>query len=192
MASSGFQSDVMSSHVHNRDMKDAEEGVYDHTKDSTLSESSEKKGTLVEVATVQTIPTLSLPTSPIHEGITPHSSVPILSLSLPPAPQVEKPSKPQSRPKPAVKKENRWIKFQLWYNTYKKFFTFVVILNGIGIIMASIGRFQYADNHLGALVLGNLLAAILMRNELFLRFLYTLSNYGLRSVGLLSASDAKY
>jgi hypothetical protein len=32
------------------------------------------------------------------------------------------------------------------------------------------------------LVLGNLLMAILMRNELFLRFLYIISIYGLRSV----------
>jgi len=48
--------------------------------------------------------------------------------------------------------------------------------------MASLGRFSYAENHLGALVLGNLLCAILMRNELFLRVLYMIFIYGLRSV----------
>lgn len=60
-----------------------------------------------------------------------------------------------------------------------------MLLNMTGIIMAALGRFRYADHHLGALVLGNLLLAVLMRNELFLRFLYTIAIYGLRSVGLL-------
>jgi hypothetical protein len=50
--------------------------------------------------------------------------------------------------------------------------------------MAALGRFPYAVKHLGALVLGNLLMAILMRNELFGRFLYIVAIYGLRSVGL--------
>src|SRR5690606_2344651 len=58
------------------------------------------------------------------------------------------------------------------------------LLNLAGIILAALGRFPYAEKHLGALVLGNLLMAILMRNELFLRFLYLISIYGLRSVRL--------
>jgi hypothetical protein len=65
---------------------------------------------------------------------------------------------------------------------YRRFFTFVVLLNLVGIILAAVGKFKYAENHLGALVLGNLLMAILMRNELFVRFLYLLTIYGLRSV----------
>ncbi len=83
------------------------------------------------------------------------------------------------KPKPKAKKR---ILFQLWFNTYRKFFTFVTLLNLTGIVLAACNRFPYAENHLGALVLGNLLMAVLMRNELFLRFLYTISIYGLRSV----------
>lgn len=92
--------------------------------------------------------------------------------SPPPAP-ANKPPKP---------KPSRWILFQLWFNTYRKFFVFVTSLNLVGIVLAAVGRFPYAENHLGALVLGNLLCAVLMRNELFLRFLYLISIYGLRSV----------
>jgi hypothetical protein len=92
--------------------------------------------------------------------------------SPPPAP-AKKPPKP---------KPSRWILFQLWFNTYRKFFVFVTALNLTGIVLAAVGRFEYAENHLGALVLGNLLMAVLMRNELFLRFLYIISIYGLRSV----------
>ncbi|KAK4150017.1 hypothetical protein C8A00DRAFT_18382 [Chaetomidium leptoderma] len=91
--------------------------------------------------------------------------------SPPPAP-AKKPPKP---------KPNKWILFQLWFNTYRKFFIFVVLLNLTGIVLAAVGRFAYAENHLGALVLGNLLCAVLMRNELFLRFLYIISIYGLRA-----------
>lgn len=99
---------------------------------------------------------------------------------LPPDP--ESSEKRATNPRPKV---SRWILFQLWFNPYRKFFTFVMLLNMTGIIMAALGRFRYADHHLGALVLGNLLLAVLMRNELFLRFLYTIAIYGLRSVGLL-------
>jgi hypothetical protein len=58
----------------------------------------------------------------------------------------------------------------------RKFFTLVIILNGVGIILAAVGKFEYATNHSGALVLGNLLCAVMMRNELFLRFLYLIAN----------------
>jgi len=119
------------------------------------------------------------PLSPIHEGITPSSSVPVLYLSWPAGfKPTESGAKKRARPKQKV---SRWIVFQCWFTTYRKFFIFVTLLNLSGIIMASLGRFSYAQNHLGALVLGNLLCAILMRNELFLRFLYTIAIYGLRS-----------
>lgn len=78
-------------------------------------------------------------------------------------------------------KVGRWVRFRLWFNTYRGFFIFVTLLNLVGIVLAATGHFAYADNHLGALVLGNLLCAILMRNELFLRFLYIVSIYGLRA-----------
>lgn len=126
------------------------------------------------------------PVSRIHEGITPLSSVPELSLSNPTASLqksdvkvVEVLVKKQTPPKPMISK---WILFDLWFNTYRKFFTFVTLLNLTGIILAALGRFRYAENHLGALVLGNLLTAILFRNELFMRVLYFVFIYGLRSV----------
>jgi hypothetical protein len=53
------------------------------------------------------------------------------------------------------------------------------LLNLTGIILSACGRFKYAEEHLGALVLGNLLCAILMRNELWMRFLYLVAIYGL-------------
>lgn len=125
------------------------------------------------------------PISPIHEGITPFSNVPRLSLQWPKGWQATKAMRPdQAAKKPAQPKQkiSRYIAFQLWFNTYRKFFTLVTLLNLAGIIMTALGRFPYAQNHLGALLLGNLLCAVLMRNEMFLRFLYLISIYGLRSV----------
>jgi hypothetical protein len=90
--------------------------------------------------------------------------------------------KPLNEKARSQRKASRWTLFQLWFNTYKKFFVFCTTINLVGIIMAAAGHFPYAENHLGALVLGNLLFAILMRNELFLRILYTIAIYGLRSV----------
>lgn len=134
-------------------------------------------------ASLQHIETIQSPISPVHEGITPFSSVPVLSLSWPAgyrAPDVPKQAaKKLSKPKP---KTSKWILFQLWFNTYRKFFTFIVSLNLTGIILAACGKFPYAENHLGAMILGNLLMAILMRNELFLRVVYTICIYGLRGV----------
>jgi hypothetical protein len=125
------------------------------------------------------------PLSPVHEGITPFSSVPQLSLSWPTGQQATDASALETtakKPAPTKPKISRWILFQLWFNTYRMFFTFVTLLNLTGIILAALGRFTYAENHLGALVLGNLLCAILMRNELWMRFLYLVAIYGLRSV----------
>lgn len=125
------------------------------------------------------------PASPVHEGITPLTSVPELSLSLPadrkPADANELPATPK-KTAPVKPKIGRWVLFNLWFNTYRKFFTFVTLLNATGIVMAALGRFHYAENHLGALVLGNLLMAILMRNELWMRFLYMVAIYGLKGV----------
>lgn len=160
---------------------DIEKNIYDNTQNSLV---------LPPLAHVgQGIPTHTQiplsPISPIHEGITPFSSVARLSLQWPAGWQAAKATMPdQAAKKPARLKQNisRSIVFQLWFNTYRKFFTIVTLLNLAGIIMAALGRFPYAESHLGALVLGNLLCAILMRNELFLRFLYVIAIYGLRSV----------
>lgn len=58
----------------------------------------------------------------------------------------------------------------------RKFFTFIVSLNIVGLILAILGTWQYPRKYTGALVLGNLVAAILARNELFGRLLYLLTN----------------
>ena len=46
----------------------------------------------------------------------------------------------------------------------------------VGIILAASGHFPYAVKYTGAMALGNLNFAILMRNELFGRFLYLFVN----------------
>ncbi|KAF9642277.1 hypothetical protein BDM02DRAFT_3068807, partial [Thelephora ganbajun] len=71
---------------------------------------------------------------------------------------------------------SKWGRFQLWFNTYRKFFTFVVTMNGIGLVLAIFDVWRYPRRYTGALVLGNLLVAILMRNELFCRLLYLIVN----------------
>ncbi|KZV83649.1 hypothetical protein EXIGLDRAFT_307079 [Exidia glandulosa HHB12029] len=83
------------------------------------------------------------------------------------------PAKPNPAPKP---KASRAIRFAVWFNTYRKLWLFVITLNTIGLLFAILGRFPYAENHSGALVLGNLLAAIMVRNEIFGRFLYLFVN----------------
>lgn len=125
----------------------------------------------------------SCPVSPVHQGITPCTSVPDLNLGA--GGQKPTDNKPKATvkemvtEKPKKPKISRWILFKLWFNTYRKFFTLVVVLNLVGIICAATNHFPYAENHLGALVLGNLLCAILMRNELWMRFLYMVAIYGL-------------
>jgi hypothetical protein len=179
----------------NRDFDNAEKGLYDSLRNLPAPPpvfAAEKKPIIHVDTSLSNLSASSLSQgvlSPIHEGITPFSSVPVLSLTWPggqaACATLSKPGKPSTvtkkpeRPKPKI---SRWVLFNLWFNTYKKFFTFVTLLNLAGIIMAALGRFPYAENHLGALVLGNLLMAVLMRNELFLRVLYIVSIYGLRSV----------
>lgn len=63
-----------------------------------------------------------------------------------------------------------------------KFFIFVVTLNFVGIILTATGHFAYAKDHSGALLLGNLLMAVMMRNELFIRILYLFTNTFLAKV----------
>jgi hypothetical protein len=173
-------------------LDDAEKGMYDSTVELDVSTppipfvylNGQKRVDNLE------IDTQLIPTSPVHQGITPVSSVPELSLSWP-AGQPKRPTDADTldttvakKPPPTKKapKISRWLLFNLWFNTYRKFFTFVTLFNLTGIIMAALGRFPYAETHLGALVLGNLLLAILMRNELWMRFLYLVAIYGLRSV----------
>ncbi|KAF9526634.1 hypothetical protein CPB83DRAFT_769970 [Crepidotus variabilis] len=125
--------------------------------------------------------------STIAEGsISPPSPVSDATAVIP-APVVQK-IEPQPSPslaaalakpppkKLVVRRASRWIRFQLWFNTYRKFFTFVISLNITGLILAIFGIWSYPRRYTGALVLGNLLTAILMRNELFCRMLYLIVN----------------
>ncbi len=196
MSSNTSRGEETQSH-NNSDLDDAEKGLYDSLRNLPTSPPpapTEKKPTIHVETSLSNLSSTCISSgtlSPIHEGITPFSSVPVLSLAWPGGQAADatlsKPGKPPTltkkpeRPKPKI---GRWVLFNLWFNTYKKFFTFVTMLNLTGIIMAALGRFPYAENHLGALVLGNLLMAILMRNELFLRCLYIIAIYGLRSVSL--------
>jgi hypothetical protein len=176
---------------------DAEKGIYDSSAEKTVptgfayigQESASRLNTHVS------------PLSPVHSGITPNPSIPDLSLSWPAAsPAVRRGSinatalKTEVPKKPAAPKAKipRWILADLWFNTYRKFFTFIILLNLTGIIMTALGRFPYAENHLGALVLGNLLSAILFRNELWMRFLYLVAIYGLRGVGNYIICDGAF
>ncbi|KAF8653301.1 hypothetical protein AX16_004001 [Volvariella volvacea WC 439] len=81
-----------------------------------------------------------------------------------------------SKPKAPRPKASRWIRFQLWFNTYRKFFTIVMLFNIVSLVLAAAGVWQYPRQYTGAWVLGNLQVAILMRNELFGRLLYLIVN----------------
>lgn len=52
----------------------------------------------------------------------------------------------------------------------------------VGVVLASTGHFPYGDTHIGALLLGNLMVAVLVRNETFGRILYFLVNHLLAKV----------
>lgn len=123
------------------------------------------------------------PISPLHEGFTPNPSVLALPLASPDWQTASKTAAP-SKPKSNSCRPSRWLLFSLWFNTYRKFFVLIVLLNITGIVLAATGNFSYAEGHMGALVLGNLLTAIMMRNELWFRLLYLVSIYGLRSVSI--------
>jgi hypothetical protein len=182
----------------NDSISDAEKGIFDSTAELIAPHAFVYLGQKPQNKHLN--PRL-LPNSPVHNGITPLSSVPNLALSrtaselkLPDAvvsketqtgwpvvnsKGVELPVKKPTSPK---RKVSRWILFQLWFNTYRKLFTFVTLLNLTGIILAALGKFTYAENHLGALVLGNLLAAILFRTEVWMRGMYLICIYGTRWV----------
>ncbi|TFK20782.1 hypothetical protein FA15DRAFT_112343 [Coprinopsis marcescibilis] len=82
-------------------------------------------------------------------------------------------ARPVLTPRSEFKKPvGKWIRWQLWFNTYRKFFTVVISFNLIVLFTAVANVWQYPRQHSGAMVLGNLYVAILIRNELFGRFLY--------------------
>lgn len=176
----------------NDSMSDAEKGMYDSLTELTAPHSFSYIGQeqSIRMQSLRVNTHLS-PLSPVHEGITPNPSIPDLSLSWPIASPAARRGSINAtalettvpkKPAPAKQKIPRWVLADLWFNTYRKFFTFIILLNTTGIIMTALGRFPYAENHLGAVVLGNLLSAILFRNELWMRFLYLIAIYGLKGV----------
>ena len=78
---------------------------------------------------------------------------------------------------------------QMRVHVFSQFFTLVVTLNLVGIALAATEQFPYANNHTGALLLGNLLCAVMMRNELFMRILYALTNALLAKVSKFVTLD---
>ncbi|KAL0070352.1 hypothetical protein AAF712_002540 [Marasmius tenuissimus] len=80
----------------------------------------------------------------------------------------------QARPKP--QRANHWIRFRLWFHTYRRFYTFIITFNLVSIFLTIAGVWHYPRQYTGAFVLGNLLVAILVRNELFGRLLYLTVN----------------
>ncbi|KAG8699779.1 hypothetical protein FRC09_006380, partial [Ceratobasidium sp. 395] len=82
----------------------------------------------------------------------------------------------KEKPKLRYVPETRWIRFQLWFNTYRKFFTFIVIFQLIGMILAGTHHFPYARKNTGGIIIGNIMTAVVVRNEIFGRFLYLTVN----------------
>ncbi|EUC57284.1 non-ribosomal peptide synthetase-like protein, putative [Rhizoctonia solani AG-3 Rhs1AP] len=78
----------------------------------------------------------------------------------------------QSKPRPRFIPASRWIRFQLWFNTYRRFFTFIVLFELAGMITAGLGHFPYAHENTEGIIIGNILAGVVVRNELFGRLLY--------------------
>jgi hypothetical protein len=53
-------------------------------------------------------------------------------------------------------------------------YTFVLTLNLVGIVVAAAGHFPYARERAAAIALGNVLACVAIRSELFLRGVFIL------------------
>ncbi|KAJ3561535.1 hypothetical protein NP233_g10134 [Leucocoprinus birnbaumii] len=84
--------------------------------------------------------------------------------------------KPKPSAKPPKKKPSKWIRWQVWFNTYRKFFVFTLSFNLIGLGLAASGHFTYGSKYAGSIAVANFNFAILMRNEVFGRLLYLFFN----------------
>ncbi|CAH7683372.1 hypothetical protein BY996DRAFT_4595987 [Phakopsora pachyrhizi] len=74
-----------------------------------------------------------------------------------------------NEPDPVI---NPITRFATWFTPYRKIFFLVVVLNLVGCILELTGVWKWATKNLTPLVVGNVLIAILIRNEWFVRFLY--------------------
>lgn len=104
--------------------------------------------------------------------------------ALIPLPRAQK-----GQPPPPREKAPACVRFLLWYNTYRKFYTIVLCLNFAGWIATFTGHWTYPLRYPGAMVLGNFLAAVLVRNEVFGRILYAIVNNCFAKVGVSAAND---
>ncbi|KAL4074497.1 hypothetical protein V8B97DRAFT_2092582 [Scleroderma yunnanense] len=91
-----------------------------------------------------------------------------------PSSKAAKPSAPPQEPRKA--NVSNYVRFIIWYNAYRRFFTVVLTLNCVGLGFAMAGLWSYAKKYPSAFVLGNLNFAVLMRNEVFGRILYLFVN----------------
>ncbi|KAG0151134.1 hypothetical protein CROQUDRAFT_668198 [Cronartium quercuum f. sp. fusiforme G11] len=64
------------------------------------------------------------------------------------------------------------MKVLVWFNPYRQAFFIIVWINIFMIILNLVKRFPFSDHNLSTFVTANILAAILFRNEWFLRFLH--------------------
>lgn len=58
----------------------------------------------------------------------------------------------------------------------RKLFTFTFTFNMVGLVIAASGHFPYATRYAGSIAMGNFNFSVLMRNEVFGRFLYLFVN----------------
>lgn len=159
---------------------------HNHQHDSTTQEVDVEKGLSTELECLPKRPTAAyLATNPttsvVTQGHQPQT-LPTLPEESIPAPYREVTKSIPIPSNPTDERTSRWTLLHLWFNTYRKFFVLCTSLNLAAMIAAGLGHFAYAVQNSGAMVLGNLLFAVLVRNELFLRFLYLVTIYGLRSV----------
>lgn len=93
------------------------------------------------------------------------------------APTKTEAAKPASKPPPKPKKKvSKWVMFRVWFNTYRKLFIFTLTMNMIGLGLAAAGIWNYANVYTGPIVTANINVAVLVRNEVFGRFLYLTVN----------------
>lgn len=85
------------------------------------------------------------------------------------------PPKPASKPK--KKKVSNWIIVQLWYNMYRKLFTIAFSVNIIMFGFAASGHWPYAVKYGSAMAVANFNVSVLVRNEIFGRWLYGFVNF---------------
>lgn len=131
---------------------DAEKGTLDVRSPQIADLAGEKKAADIDVFPVQSLKK-DAPVTPSNVA------------KPPPAPA-----------KPAKKRAPLWVLWVIWYNSYRRFFTVIFIVNFTGLGFAIAGKWPYAARYPGALAVGNLNVAVLVRNEIFGRCLYLFVN----------------